>query len=73
MNWRIVVNDQSGRYRIETRHWWGWEFVTDEDGQYLSFDDCEQAKRWACQHLRRRDPGYRRWRIVDWCKKCPSV
>ena len=68
MKWRIVVNDQSGRYRIEIRRWWGWEFALDQrDGGYLSFNSYELARNWACDRFKRSVAGYRRWRIVDLC------
>ena len=71
---RIVLNEQTGRYRIERRHWWGWSFVMAESGEhYATFDRCEDARDYACRHRRRSAAGQRRWRVVDLCaRSCPS-
>lgn len=71
MNWRIVYNEQTLRYRIERRRWWGWDFVADEAvGSYLSFSDLAAAKRWGCRHLGQQSQRPRRWQVVDYCR-CP--
>jgi hypothetical protein len=73
MNWRVVYNDQTRRYRLEIRRWWGWDFVTDSvDGRYLDFDSYADARSWACRHLRPRRQQGRRWRILDICD-CPET
>jgi len=71
MNWRIVYNNQTHRYRIEKKRWWGWDFVADDSaGDYISFSDLAAAKRWACQHLGQRIQRPCRWQIVD-ASGCP--
>jgi hypothetical protein len=65
---RVVFNDQSGRYRVERKGWFGWNFVQDESGQYVGFDTLEQARAWVREHQNCRGTGGpRRWRIVDCC------
>ena len=64
--YRVVFNDQSGRYRVERKGWLGWSFVQDESGDYLGFETLEQARAWVrenkhCQGTT--EP--RRWRVVD--------
>jgi hypothetical protein len=73
MNWRVVYNDQTQRYRLEIRRWWGWDFVADRGrGDYLSFDSYAAARNWGCRHLRPpRQPG-RRWRVLSICD-CPDA
>jgi len=72
MDWRIVYNEQTRRYRIETRRWWGWDFVPDDASDaYRSFTEFEAARRWACRHLGGQTQRSRRWRVVDVCR-CPG-
>ena len=66
---RIVFNEQTRRYRIEQRRWWGWDFVRDEAGEYATFDDCEQARRHLCLELPARRGRFRRWRVLDLCHR----
>lgn len=74
MFWRILVNDQTARYRVEIRRWWGWEFVLEGGGQdYRTFETAEEARRWACENLSRSNDRHRRWRVIDLCcRPCPS-
>lgn len=65
--YRIVYNDQSGRYRIERKGMLGWNFVEDEAGDYLSLDTLEQARAWIREHAECSGTGPRRWRVVDCC------
>lgn len=65
--YRVVFNDQSGRYRIERKGWFGWNFVQDESGDYLGFGTLEQARVWVSEHNDCVGKGPRRWRIVDCC------
>lgn len=72
--YRIVFNEQTGLYRVEKKHWWGWVFVTDAAGEdYLSFPDCRAAQRYVCQQQRLQQSRPRRWRVVDLCDcLCPG-
>jgi hypothetical protein len=65
--YRVVINDQTGRYRVEKREWLGWNFVRDEAGDYLGFDGIEQARAWINERCRSSQTGPRRWRVVDCC------
>lgn len=69
MNWRIVYNEQTKRYRIQCKRWWGFDFVLNPTtGAYLSFADCEAARNWACRNLKRNDQRQRRWRVMSACE-----
>ena len=66
--YRIVFNEETGVYRVERRHWWGWSFVMDAAGEdYLGFASRREAECYIC--LQRRQPllRYRRWQVVDLC------
>ena len=66
--YRVVLNDQSGRYRVERKGWLGWSFVQAESGDYLGFESLEQARAWVREHQQCSDnTGPRRWRVVDCC------
>lgn len=68
MNWRVVYNAQTERYRIELRRWWGWDFVANQTtGAYVAFDDYAAAGDWACRRLVRKDRHSRRWRALSIC------
>ena len=71
---RIVFNEQTGRYRIESRRWWGWSFVLDPSGEhYATFERYEDARRFVCDQLRPKRVSQRRWRVVDLCsRRCTS-
>ena len=72
MNWRIVYNKETRRYRIEQKRWWGWDFVVNASaGEYISFTDLADAKRWACHHLGQQRQTAQRWQVVD-ASGCPS-
>jgi hypothetical protein len=66
--YRVVFNDQSGRYRVERKGWLGWGFVQDESGDYLGFETLEQARAWVRENKQcQGTTGPRRWRVVDCC------
>lgn len=68
--YRIVVNEQSGKYRVEKRGMLGWQFVMDAAGtDYLTFDSREAAQQHVCsaRQLRVGPQHHRRWRVVDTC------
>ena len=65
--YRVVFNDQSGRYRVERKGWLGWNFVQTESGDYPGFDTLEQAREWTREHGKCQGTGLRRWRVVDCC------
>ena len=68
IDFRIVFNEQSGRYRVERRRWWGWGFVLDRSGEdYATFDRFEDAQRFVCARRLPRKARPRRWRVVDNC------
>ena len=72
MNWRVVYNDQTQRYRIESKRWWGWEFIVDADSDnYLSFSSCIEARNWVCQRMTAYERPARRWRVLTICD-CPK-
>jgi len=71
--YRIVFNEQSGRYRVERHGWAGWTFVTADSGEdYLTFDSYEAARRFVCARRRTGHDTGRRWRVVDLCHGDPS-
>lgn len=65
--YRVVFNDQTGRYRVERKGWFGWSFVEDEAGNYLGFETVEQARAWVRNHSTCAGSGPRRWRVVGCC------
>lgn len=69
MGFRIVHNQQTNRYRVEKRGFFGWNFVADPSGgDYLSFTDAESARAWICRQTTRRDAdANRRWKVVTDC------
>ena len=68
MTFRIVHNQQTHRYRVEKRGFFGWNFVTDPiTGDYLSFTDTDAARAWICQQIRRGSDQNRRWKVVTEC------
>lgn len=73
-DFRIVFNEQTGRYRVEQRRWWGWDFVRDPAGEgYLTFESLAGARRFVCGHLFGRPAANRRWRVVDPCCQAPPA
>ena len=67
-DYRIVFNEQTGRYRVERRSWWSWDFVYDASGEgYATFDSLQQAREFVCREHGKAAPAHRRWRVVDPC------
>ena len=69
MQLRIVFNEQTECYRVESRGLLGWNFVTDDEtGDYLSFDDQTAAMAWVKEHVIPPDnDSNRRWKVVTFC------
>lgn len=65
--YRVVFNEQSGRYRVERKGLLSWSFVEDQNGDYLAFETLEAARAWVREHAKCGDTGPRRWRVVDCC------
>lgn len=66
--YRIVYNEQTKRYRVERRSWFGWTFLLDDAGaEYATFESCEAARRFACLRQRRQKVQRRRWQVIDLC------
>lgn len=66
--YRIVVNEQTDKFRIERRGWWTWGFVmNDSKDDYATFDSYEAARDYVCKHLLRQQSGWRRWRVLGPC------
>ena len=74
-DYRVVLNEQTGLYRVERRRWWGWTFVMDPSGdEYLSFRRYRDAMCFVCRRRRQQQRRpYRRWKVVNFCERlCPS-
>lgn len=73
-DYHIVFNEETARYRVERRRWWGWGFLTDASGEnYATFNDFDGARRFACQQSGRFPEARRRWRIIGICDRvCPG-
>jgi hypothetical protein len=66
--YRRVHNERSGRFRVEKRGLFGWNFVTDpRSGDYLDFGERQQAHDWICDHTRT-SGKQRRWQVVRDCR-----
>jgi hypothetical protein len=66
--YRVVVNEQTARFRIEKRGLLGWSFVTDAaSGDYLSFAELVDAEAWICAQADARSHPHRRWKVVTDC------
>lgn len=71
---RIVCNEMTGLYRIETRGGLGWGFVRDEKRQdYATVPTYDGAPRSASEQLPRRANRNRRRRLVDFCARLCSA
>lgn len=69
-DYRIVFNEHTGKYRVERRSLFGWQFVMDEGrADYLTFDSREAAQQYVCatRQVGAGRPSHRRWRVVDTC------
>jgi hypothetical protein len=73
-DYRIVHNAQTGRYRIEQRRWWGWDFVLDPTGtHYVTFESLDEARGFACRALAGKPPANRRWKVISPCCEPPAA
>ena len=44
-DYRIVFNEETRRYRVERRRWWGWSFLMEAAGEdYATFADFERRE-----------------------------
>ena len=69
-DYRIVYNEQTGRYRIDRRGWLGWSFVMSPSGDdYASFDSYHEACRFACKLQVQGMDRHRRWKIIGPCRQ----
>ena len=73
-DYRIVFNEETRRYRVERRRWWGWNFLMDAAGEdYATFADFDSARRFACAQSGQRQTAPRRWKVVGICDRiCPG-
>lgn len=68
MMYRIVYNEQTHCYRVESHGIIGWNFVSDpKTDDYLGFDDMNAARDWIKQHSETREDSSRRWKVVSVC------
>ena len=68
MDFREVFNKETGMFRVEQRHFFGWSFVTEPaTGDYMNFNSHEEAEHWICENTDHNKQRNRRWRVVDTC------